>query len=65
MNNPCYKCSDRQIGCHIECGRRAAWLEAHLEEKRRIYAAKEKDRLINDHVMAEKERKRRRIARKG
>lgn len=59
MKNPCYQCSERRVGCHANCERHAEWRAAHKKEKDREYAEKERDRLLIEHVITEKERIRR------
>lgn len=31
--NPCFKCTDRQVGCHARCDRYQSWNEERLALK--------------------------------
>ena len=36
VNRPCYKCSDRVVGCHSICDEYQDFLEKNRNEKKRI-----------------------------
>lgn len=33
QKGPCIDCEDRKVGCHSDCERYKAWLEAYHKEK--------------------------------
>lgn len=41
MNNPCYKCEKRQIGCHIVCNRYKTFAKERQAINAKIKAEKE------------------------
>ena len=57
--NPCFKCEDRRVGCHIDCERRAEWLDDHLKRKREENAIKAADGLISNYVALERDKSKR------
>jgi len=34
INNPCYKCDDRTVGCHVTCNRDAEYKKDMIERKK-------------------------------
>lgn len=59
-SNPCYNCSDREVGCHSRCEK---YQTAHAEHEARKAAIREKATLdtivYSMNVEASKKRKRR------
>lgn len=33
-DNPCWKCTEREIGCHAKCERYLSWQKEHIAENR-------------------------------
>lgn len=33
-DNPCWKCTEREIGCHAKCERYLQWQREHIAENR-------------------------------
>lgn len=33
-DNPCWKCTEREIGCHAKCERYLTWQKEHIAENR-------------------------------
>lgn len=49
-NFPCYKCAERQIGCHGVCERYKAYSAAEAEKKKVIKAKKDEDDIYRNYV---------------
>lgn len=60
--NPCYKCPDRQVGCHGKCEKYQSWNSEHTEAKEAKRRAK---RAENDADSMHWEGMRRSIKRRG
>ena len=48
MNNPCYNCHDRAVGCHSSCLKFTEWHKHHEERKHRIDVAKREEGISTD-----------------
>lgn len=46
MNNPCYDCPDREIGCHSKC----IYYEIYKEKSKKKKAFLEVDKAFGDYV---------------
>lgn len=44
LKNPCYKCEDRETGCHAKCPRGIAYETWWAQEKQRVRDVRKKDR---------------------
>ena len=53
MENPCFNCPDRHVGCHIDCDRRREWLDEHLERKRDIDRKRAAEGMLTSYQMNE------------
>ena len=42
MKNPCYKCADREVGCHSKCDKYKAWAKEEYALKEALYATRKK-----------------------
>ena len=63
MNNPCFKCPDRKLGCHASCEKYQAWSIEEQDRKNLIYKNRRKeieelDAPFRAMERAKKERKR-------
>ena len=47
---PCYKCTERRVGCHGSCEKRARAVALLNEEKERIWKAKAQDAVYLAYV---------------
>lgn len=54
MKCPCYKCEERQVGCHAKCGRYKEWKE-FMEKRKTIMS----DAEVRDYILDSIERNRR------
>ena len=51
-NDPCYKCEEREIGCHSECGRYGKWVEEIHRMNKLISKERNLDALATGHVVS-------------
>lgn len=51
---PCFKCEERQTGCHVVCERYAEFQQQRRAELDAISAAYQKEHTVEDYVIAEK-----------
>lgn len=60
--NPCWKCTERELCSHSRCLKRAEWEQKRAEETERIKAIRCDEREMNSYVFEhiEKYKKRRR-----
>jgi len=60
-DNPCWKCTERELRCHGRCQKRAEWEKKRSEESERINTARREERKRNAYVFEhiEKSKKRR------
>ena len=58
--NSCYKCENRQVGCHGSCESYLAWRAKRMEALEKSLAKKFADEIIIDGVLACKARTERR-----
>lgn len=42
MKNPCYKCAEREVGCHSKCEKYKAWAKEKYQQKEAEYALRKK-----------------------
>lgn len=56
VKSPCYKCEDREVGCHSKCERYIDFSTKHQEENEAIRRAKEEDWRIRDYESRAKRR---------
>lgn len=47
INNPCYECKKRNIGCHSNCGEYSKWVEEIKEKHKRIFLRKEREEIAS------------------
>ena len=50
--NPCYKCQERQAGCHATCERYTTWREAKTEFTKENMGAHMRDRAADEFLIA-------------
>lgn len=60
MNNPCFNCTARAIGCHGKCEKHRAWLDTEKERKAKEKRARDESAEMAQYVRASIFRKRRR-----
>lgn len=51
-DSPCYGCKEREVGCHANCERFAAWKKAHMDEQCRIRTQIENDNIYYNYCAA-------------
>lgn len=49
-NSPCYKCNDREIGCHSSCEKYKEWREQYYDKKAEIKKSKATDKIFTEHI---------------
>ena len=48
---PCYKCNDRDIGCHAKCKNYKNWREKYYNTKAEIKKSKVADKMFIEHTI--------------
>ena len=51
-NNPCYKCTERKVGCHTKCDKYKEFKEklSELRDKERVFRTYRSARTINRYT---------------
>ena len=52
INDPCYKCDDRSIGCHSQCEKYIKWAGDKRELNKIITRERNIDALVIGHVVS-------------
>lgn len=55
--NPCYKCTDREVGCHGRCDKYKAWRQKYTDQNEKIFAIKGAIVMIEDYQVNEARRR--------
>ncbi len=61
--NPCKHCDDREVGCHAGCDKYLNWRNEYQEAKQELNKARSEYDIVDDFVIANKQRNRRRRGR--
>ena len=50
IDDPCYKCKKRKVGCHSKCTEYIEWKEKRKEENESIQKERSIDAIIRAHI---------------